>query len=281
MHDLASGFIITGNKIITLNHPEFSTIIGEVVTESSARFPRLGGVSANVFPSWFQASENPEKQSNLVAMESELSKKPFQTPASQNRMRNTLSELKDRSKSHDEKPNKEQIGSDTSASDKQTPQKSRIPDRKTRRMWISKYFQSFLDWKRSGQSEQERPVIKVSTWTQETVYNFFEFLFDKRSSKSSDTAESTEDQGSDQYQFRLKNNGAVASLFERKMSSTKRMKRQKHSTDSEPDSEEDVSEQRMRRIRDTGHGMGTKMQKHNTVDPDSISESDAFRHSTR
>jgi len=279
MQDLQEGFIFSGNKIISRNHPEFSTIYRTTIMESSAR--SFGGFSINEFPSWFQPSANPAKPTNLAetGLQFESPKQQSQTANLQPRRRDSISELRHRDRSRVEKTGKKELGSESSASGKQTPRKSRIPDRKTRNLWISKYFQSFLDWKQSGHTEEEKPVFKVSTWTQETVYKFFDFLYANRLSTSSDERVSTETKG--KYRLRLRNCEAVASLFERKMPSMERIKRQKQSTDSESGSDENMNEERTPRNRITGHRIRSKHQKLDSLDSDSISEPEALRQNIR
>jgi len=73
--------------------------------------------------------------------------------------------------------------------------RSAIPDKNTRRKWITKYFGQFQDWKRNGGTEESKPNFKVSTWTEESVFKFFELTskeLDKRK-RNQESTSSTEE----------------------------------------------------------------------------------------
>ena len=106
----------------------------------------------------------------------------------------------------------------TQAKTPQKSQKNSIPDKNTRRKWMQEYFNQFRVWKESGGLDVEKPRFQVSTWTEESVFRFFGYVY-CRSERRSKGKQSSTSTGASESQKRNQRNSKskdFQQLFERK-----------------------------------------------------------------
>jgi hypothetical protein len=235
MKMFGDGFIFSGGEMVSKSSPMFESIVIEELKNAAAK------VDPESIPHWsrkntFSHAARPETRGSADQQKKRV-KPPQDLSSTTGKNRNDA----DEDFSHVKRGKRSSLDGT----------QKKIPDTKTRNLWLKNFFASFSEWKQNGENEEQRPRYDVSTWTGESVFRFLQFFWKKsarsRAKTSADFTDSTESvEGGEIRPFqkglmRFSKSREFVSLFEKKRSFAKRKGNTPESDKSDSDDEEHCS----------------------------------------